>query len=193
MGASWKNSHGTMRGALSTLALGGIAVGLDVLYSSAAGASNRQAIVVATTSSGPVLLALGGAVLVLGAIGFVVFTYTRRQQKPVQCAAQREALEVAEKAVRYWDAARAHLEAVERERTASGGTASEASSHAALVAKAVDGLKSAMQQRDECQMDLIRCMASGLPSMPVIPTQLPGQPFFTPGTEGPGSSTPTSD
>jgi uncharacterized membrane-anchored protein len=194
MSASKKYSHGQQRRGLSTLALGGIAIGVVSLFSSAAGASSRQGIVVATSSSSAgVLLVLGGAVLVLGGISFVVFTYTRRKRRPNQCAAQQDALDVAEKAVRYWEAARAHLEAVERERTVVDGTANEESTHASLVANADAGLKAAMKQRDECQMELIRCMASGVPAVPVIPTaQVPVRPFFTPETEGPSSSTPNS-
>jgi hypothetical protein len=131
-------------------------------------------------------------VLVLGIIGFVVFTYTRRKRTPGQCAAQRDALELAEKSVQYWEAARAHLAVVERQQT-SEHTTGDAAAHASLVAKALDGLRTAMQQRDECQMALIQCMASGVPAVPVIPTSAaPPQPFFTPGTDGP-PSTPTPD
>jgi hypothetical protein len=175
----------------SIVTLVGAAVVVDVVASSRAGASSREAMVATTTSSGSgaVLLALGGAVLVLGIVGFVVFTYTRRKRKPGQCDAQREALELAERSVKYWEAARSHLETVERERTMVDRTAN-GESHASLVAKAANGLKAAMIQRDECQLELIRCMASGVPAVPVIPAQAPVQPFFTPGTESPPSTGP---
>jgi hypothetical protein len=187
MGVGRMNRHRMTDLALSGLSLLGVCVGIDTLSASSAGASSRAMVATTSTSSAGVLIALGGAVLVLGIIGFVVFTYTRRKRAPGQCAAERDALEVAEKSVQYWEAARAHLEVVERQRTATDdGTPTDASTHATLVAKAVDGLKTAMQQRDECQMALIRCMSSGVPAVPVIPgAEAPTQPFFTPGTQGP--------
>jgi hypothetical protein len=177
---------------LATLALFGAVGGLDVLSASSAGASSRPALVATTSSgSGGVLLALGCAVLVLGIVGFVVFTYARRKRAPGRCAAQRDALELAEKSVQYWEAARAHLETVERQRTAVESSPDDASTHAALVAKAADGMRLAMQQRDQCQMELIRCMASGVPAVPVIPESPgPSQPFFTPDNDGPSSRLP---
>jgi hypothetical protein len=136
-----------------------------------------------------VLLILGGVVLFLGIIGFFVFTRSRRKRRPGECAAQREALELAERAVKYWEGARAHLEAVERERTLVDSP-NEEPAHASLVAKAVEGLNSAMRQRDQCQMDLIRCMASG-PAGPInTSTRLEPQPFLAPGTDGTPSSSP---
>ena len=181
--------RGAIRRFLSTLALLGVAGGLDVLSASSADASSRPALVATTsTGSGGVLLALGGAVLVLGIVGFVVFTYARRKRAPEKCAAQREALELAEKSVRYWEAARAHLETVERQRTAHESNPDDASTHASLVAKAADGLRLAMQQRDQCQMELIHCMASGVRAVPLSPqSPAPAQPFFTPDNDGPSS------
>jgi len=136
-----------------------------------------------------VLLILGGVVLFLGIIGFFVFTWSRRKRAPEECAAQRDALELAERAVKYWEGARAHLEAVERERTMVDSTVEEPG-HASLAAKAVEGLNNAMRQRDQCQMDLIRCMASGLPAMPVNTGPLEPQPFLAPGSDGTSSSSP---
>jgi len=80
------------------------------------------------------------------------------------------------------------LETVERQRTALEGNPDDASTHASLVAKAADGLRLAMQQRDQCQMELIHCMASGVRAVPLTP-QSPGpaQPFFTPDNDGPSS------
>jgi len=98
-----------------------------------------------------------------GGIGFVVFTWSRRKRVPSQCGEQREALELAERAVLYWEAARAHLEAVDRERRLVDNVASDNSTHASLVAKAVEGLHTAMKQRDDRQMELIHCMAGGIP------------------------------
>jgi hypothetical protein len=157
--------------------------------STAAGASNRVALVAASTNSdGIVLIALGGGVLLLGVIGFVLFTWSRRKRRPTQCAEEREALALAEKAVQYWEVARAHLEAVERGRS-KAASASDDSSHASLVANAVDGLREAIKQRDQCQMNLIHCMASGVPAMPVVaPPPVQPQPFFIP---GPDESSPS--
>src|SRR6202034_4436026 len=61
--------RGSIRRGLSTLAVLGVAGAIDVLDDSSAGASSRGAMVATTsTGSGGVLLALGGAVLVLGII-----------------------------------------------------------------------------------------------------------------------------
>jgi hypothetical protein len=123
----------------------------------------------------------------LGVIGFVIFSYSRKKRRPMQCADEREALAQAEKAVEYWQAARAHLEGVERARSTEG-VASDDSSHASLVAKAVDGLSAAIKQRDQCQMELIRCMASGVPMPVIVPAPVDPQPFFIPGSNDPPSS-----
>lgn len=167
----------------------GVVMTAGALDGSTAGASSRTAIVATTSStSGAVLIALGGGVLVLGGIGFVVFTWSRRKRRPTQCAGQREALELAERAVRYWEAARAHLEASEKERTQAGER--DGPSHASLVAKAVEGLNAAIRQRDQCQMELIHCMANGVPAVPVIPAALAPRPFLTPGTDATPPSPP---
>jgi len=188
MGVGRIISRTSKRRGLSTVAPFVVVGGLNFLFASSAGASSRELVATTSTSSAGVLLVLGGTVLVLGIIGFVVFTYTRRKRTPGQCAAQRDALELAEKSVQYWEAARAHLAVVERQQM-NERTTSDAAAHAALVAKAVDGLRTAMQQRDECQLALIQCMASGVPAVPVIPkSAAPAQPFFTPGTDGPPSS-----
>jgi hypothetical protein len=171
-----------------------VAIAATVVPSSSAGAAGRQPLV-ATTSTGSqaVLLVLGIGVLALGGIGFFIFVWSRRKRRPGQCAEQREALELAERSVRYWEAARAHLEAVERERTMVDGPADEPA-HASLVAKAVEGLQNAMQQRDQCQMDLIHCMATGVPPMRLVPPTSPAaQPFFTPGSDGPAAAGPSTN
>jgi hypothetical protein len=165
-------------GAVATLGAGVVA---NALGSSGAGASSRLTLVTTTSTPGNqgVLLGLGAGVLVLGGIGFVVFTYTRRKRRPNQCAEQREALELAERALRYWEAARAHLESTKKERTLVDGVVTDESAQANLLAKAVDGLNSAMRQRDQCQLDLIRCMAAD-PAGPVIVMPSTAQPYFTP-------------
>jgi hypothetical protein len=193
MDATKYSRGGLTRRALSTLGVLGAATGLGAALTSPAGASGRQSFgtVATSNSSGAGLIALGGGVLVLAGVGFVIFTWTRRKRKPNQCADQREALELAERAVRYWEAARAHLESVERQRTVLDAAPDEPA-HASLVAKAAEGLNTATKQRDERQMDLIRCMALG-GAVPVIPSAL-SQPFFTPGPEGtPPSSAPNAD
>jgi len=172
----------------------GTVVASIVFVSSPASASSRLVVATATTStkSGVVLLILGGVVLFLGISGFFVFTRSRRKRAPGECSAQREALELAERAVKYWEGARAHLEAVERERTMVDSPVEEPA-HASLAAKAVEGLNNAMRQRDQCQMDLIRCMASGVPAMPVNSGPPEPQPFLPPGSDGTPSSSPVTD
>jgi len=179
MGASSRFTSRRRRTLAVAVAVGGV----SALTSTTADAST-SAPMLATTSNtdGIVLIALGGGVLLLVVIGFVIFSWSRKKRRPTQCADQREALAQAEKAVEYWEAARAHLEAVERTRSTVDVT-SDDTSHASLVAKAVDGLSAAIKQRDQCQMDLIRCMASGVPGLPVIaPAPNDPQPFFIPGS-----------
>ena len=171
------------RGGASLAAVVGVAWSVDALAPSVAGASGRYPLATTTssTSGGGVLLILGAAVLVLGGAGFLGFTWVRRKRQPTQCAEQREALELAERAVRYWEAARAHLETVTKEQGQDG--AGGGASHATLMANAVEGLRSAMKERDQRQMDLIQCMAIGGARVPVVPPAN-AQPFFTPPTDG---------
>jgi hypothetical protein len=191
MGANTTGTNRRIRGGPLTTATLGFVLAL-ASWPSSAGASSRLAVTTTSPGSGGVLLLLGGAVLVLGGIGFFVFTWTRRKNRPNQCAAQREALEQAERAVRYWEGARSHLEAVERERTLIDAPSDEPA-HATLVAKAVEGLNNAMKQRDQCQMDLIRCMASGVAAVPINSTApLDAQPFFIPGPDGTTPSSPNT-
>jgi biopolymer transport protein ExbB/TolQ len=185
MGASSIFLSRLRRALALAVALGAV----SALTSTSADASSRAPILATTSNSdGIVLIALGGGVLLLGVIGFVIFSWSRKKRRPSQCADQREALAQAEKAVEYWEAARAHLEAVGRARS-TVDVASDNSSHASLVAKAVEGLSAAMKQRDQCQMDLIHCMASGVPGLAVIaPAPLAPQPFFIPGSNDRPSS-----
>ncbi len=193
MGARTGISVVTTRRAIACTATAAGAFVIGSWPDAVAGASNRLAFTATTSGSGGVLLALGGAVLVLGIIGFAVFTWSRRKRRPGPCAEQRAALELAERSVRYWEAAKAHLEAVDNTRTSSGEVAEDPSSHASLVAKAADGLRAALQQRDQCQLDLIHCMASGVPAVPVIPTPTTAsQPFFIPGTDESSPDSTTS-
>ena len=162
-------------GAVASLGAGVVANAF--LRSSSAGASSRLTLARTTSTPGNqgVLLGLGAGVLVLGGIGFVVFTYTRRKRRPNQCAEQREALELAERAVRYWEAARAPPGKHRKGTDARRWCATDASAQANFLTKAVDGLNSAMRQRDQCQLDLIRCMATG-PAGPVMGCQSTAQP-----------------
>lgn len=148
---------------------------------------NRVSTLIATTSTntGVVLIALVGGLFVLIGIGAVAFTLARRKRRPMPCAEQREALALSEKAVQYWEAVRAHVVAVESERFATDSANDP--THDEQLARAVEGLTSAMKQRDQCELDLIRCMASGAPSAPTTPANL--QPFFIPGTTDPSPST----
>lgn len=140
-------------------------------------------IATSSTGSSGTLLALAGAVVLVGGIGFAVFlVVTRRKRRPNACAQQQEALDLAERAVRHWEAARNHLDAVARGRTGIEPSADD-QKNAALMANAVEGLRTAIKHRDECQMDLIRCMASGATVMPVINRAPAAQPFFIPGAD----------
>jgi len=189
MGVGTKTRHRCVRRVLSTFAACCVGFSAVTLQSASAGASNRGTFAATTTpGSAGVLLALGASILVLGGIGLVGFTWTRRKRRPSQCAEQREALELAERAVRYWEGARAHLEAVEKDRMLGDDGANEDPAHTSLVAKAIDGLKTAINQRDQCQMDLIRCMAAGPAAAVPAPTPPESQPFFIPRDDGPTPS-----
>jgi len=170
---------------LTTLAAFGVALSVDAWAPSGAGASGRQLLATTTSSTGGggVLLILGAVVLVLGGVGFLVFTWVRRKRQPAQCTEERNALELAERAVRDWEAARAHLEATAKDQGLGGGP-NDATSHATLMANAVEGLRSAMKERDQRQMDLIQCMAMGGARVPVVAPPPDAQPFFTPPTDG---------
>jgi len=87
MGATMKTSGERIRRGLSLVAFVGVALGLGTRQS-VAGASSRDVFTATTTSSsnGAVLIALGCGVLVLGGIGFVVFTWSRRKRVPSQGA-----------------------------------------------------------------------------------------------------------
>ena len=193
MGVGTKTKRRCVRRSLPKLAAVCVALSAITLQSTIAGASNRQTIAATTTAGNAgVLLALGVSVIVLGGIGFAGFTWMRRKRRPNECAEQREALELAERAVRYWQGARAHLEAAEAERMRAGVGANEDETHGSLVANAIDGLKNAIHQRDQCQMDLIRCMAAGSAATVPMSMASDSQPFFMPrevGSPPPGTST----
>jgi len=187
MDASNRFSRGrALRTLLTTL----FALGVTTASATSAGASSRQSILATTSkSNGIVLLALGGGILLLGIIGFAFYSFSRRKRRPTPCDEQREALAQAEQAVQYWEAARAHLETAQRGRSASGA-ANDDASHESLVSKASDGLRAAMKQRDQCQLDLIHCMASGVPSVRVSAPAPESQPFFIPGSDRSSPSNP---
>lgn len=191
MDASREAVRRRIRFGRSVVTSAGMVIASVALTSSTAGAfSPREIATTSSTKGGVVLLILGGGFLLLGAVGFFVFTWSRRKRRPSECAEQRAALALAERAVRYWEGVRAHLEAVERERTLTDARVDEPS-HASLVAKAEEGLSSAMRQRDQCQMELIRCMASGVP-MAAVTSQPPLEPqtFPAPGLNGTPPSSP---
>jgi hypothetical protein len=171
----------TLAGAASVV----VALGVVVLSPTVAGASGRRSLTATTsTNTGVVMLALVGGLLVLVGIGVVAFTLARRKKRPIPCAEQREALALAEKAVQYWQAVRAHVVTFETERLTIDGAEINDAAHAAQMAKAVEGLSAAIKQRDQCEMDLIHCMASGAQMAPPIATPPQDQPFFIPGTDG---------
>ncbi len=125
-----------------------------------------------STSGAGLLLAMSAGVVVLGIGGFTALTLSRRKRVPQQCALEREALIVAEQAVRYWEGALAHLEHGVRTADGAGSEDGSRESQASLLAKAKSGHAKALQVRDERQLDLIRCMASGAAKIPPSPVAL---------------------
>jgi hypothetical protein len=79
---------------------------------------------------------------------------------------------MAEQALRHWEGALVHLQNAARNQ---GGAASDSvgaegatgESQASLLEKATNGHASALKARDERQLDLIRCMASGTAGTPL--------------------------
>jgi hypothetical protein len=185
MNASRNNCAAAIRRTFVATTLVALASGMRVVPANAANTSGRPSLsATSSTNTGVVMLALVGGLLVLVGIGGVAFNLAHRKRRPSPCAEQREALALAEKAVQYWEAVRAHVVAVESERLEVDGPDSADSTHATQLANAVEGLSAALKQRDQCEMDLIHCMASGLPSAPPIATLPKDQPFFIPGTDG---------
>lgn len=146
-----------------------------------------------TTNNGGLLIGLGAGVLIIGGIGFFVLSYSRKKRHPSQCAEQRETLADAERALHYWEGALAHIQAVDRDHFSRRvlGVGDEADlqvpaasdvDHEALLAKSQSGYAAAERYRDQCQLDLIHCMARGggtsvssdqlLPQPPAIPFDL---------------------
>jgi hypothetical protein len=143
-----------------------------------------------STSKGTgLLIATAAIVLVLVCVGFAIFAWSRQKRAPTQCVAEREALELAERALHYWEGALAHLQEVranaERSQpigvgdvlassptdapaniTSDNSVTAEGESRAMLIEKAVNGHAMAIKQRDERQLDLIRCMATGVSGTP---------------------------
>ena len=72
-------------------------------------------------SVGPIIV-LGVAIVILAALAFAFVTTARRKKRPSECAEQRGALESAERALHYWEAAAAHLRVVDLEGSAHSGT-----------------------------------------------------------------------
>lgn len=128
------------------------------------------------TSGAGLLLAMGAGVLILGVGGFTILTWSRRKRAPQQCALEREALAVAEQAVRHWEGALAHLQnAAHGQDVAAidngGAEGTSRESQASLLEKALSGHASALQIRDARQLDLIQCMTSGVGKTPLsVPT-----------------------
>ena len=137
-------------------------------------ASGRPGTLLASSSvsSGPIIV-LGLAVVLAVVIGFAFAVTSRRKKQPTQCAEQRSALEAAERALTYWEAAVAHLQSVEPHAGVPGaddpgatpepyryGRSADMSDEefATLVKNAVDGRDAAAKHRDQCQIDLIVCM-----------------------------------
>jgi hypothetical protein len=144
-----------------------------------------------TTTNGGLLIGLGAVVLILGLVGFVVITYSRKKRRPTQCSDQRDALAAAERALQYWEGALAHIQAVDRDRfsaRANGiGDGTELDDptspdvdHESLRTKSQSGFAAAVKYREQCQLDLINCMASGggntVPIEQLLP-QHPASPF----------------
>lgn len=148
-----------------------VTVSFQALYSvlgtpSAFGASTTAG--VTAPRSGGLLIGLGLGVLVLGTVGFVAFTFARKKRRPSECGEQRDALASAERALQYWEGAIAHIQLVDRDRSGAAARGDEASragsahadvDHESLRSKSQLGYEAAVQHRDQCQLDLINCMA----------------------------------
>ncbi len=137
---------------------------LALLSESPAGASTLVSSKSGTATSGAgLLLAMSAGVVILGIVGFTVLTLSRRKRAPQQCAAEREALALAEQAVRYWEGALTHLR---NSAPSDTDAVTPGESHASLLEKATVGHANAVRVRDESQMALIQCMASGSGPVP---------------------------
>jgi hypothetical protein len=160
------------------------------------------AILAATSkvSVGPIIL-LGAAVVILAALAFAFVTTTRRKKTPSECAEQQEALESAERALRYWEAAVAHLRVVDLESgahqsTDATGPAREfkyghtadmtGGEFAELLKRAVDGRDGAKRYRDQCQVDLVNCIGKPAVEPRITPyAHEPLRPTFDTDATGP--------
>jgi hypothetical protein len=163
----------------------------SVLNAHAAFAANKVASSATTRTNGGLLIGVGAGVLILGVVGFVAITYSRKKRRPTQCADQQDALAAAERALHYWEGALAHIQAVDRDRFSArandigAGAESDAPrspdvDHETLRVKSQSGYEAAVKYRDQCQVDLINCMASGggntVPIEHLLP-QHPAGPF----------------
>lgn len=181
-------------------------LGQTVELASSSGRTGSAPVVLATNPAGGagLLVGLGALVLVLAAGAFAALSYARRRRRPTECAAQHEALSGAEGALHYWHAAVAHLEHVGADatnqslnefpvptdgaRTALAAPQADhetvnvnASDLAAMLEKSVAGRDAALRFRDQCQLDLINCMAASgratpLPVEPLVPVVRPSAP-----------------
>jgi hypothetical protein len=138
-------------------------------------ATVMDALLAATSkvSVGPIIV-LGVAIVILAALATAFVTTARRKKRPSECAEQRGALESAERALHYWEAAVAHLREVDLEAGAHSGTGASGAARefkyghtddmtgqefAELLRRAVDGRNAAERYRDQCQADLVHCIA----------------------------------
>jgi hypothetical protein len=142
------------------------------------------------TNGGALLLAMGAGVLVLGGGGFTLLTWSRRKRAPQQCAPEREALEMAEHAVRYWEGALGHLQLSAKSQVVTPSDnevvdGAPRETQASLLEKAMRGHAQALQARDERQLELIKCMASGGGATPLKNPYVPKLEPLTFDTERP--------
>ena len=135
------------------------------------------------------LIGFGAGVLVVAGLGFFLFSWARRKRRPFERAEQVAVLAASESALKYWDTAIDHLGEVDENskfelrnrhqvdvdpaRTVLHATGNEmASRHETwidtndaefekMILRAHEGRDAAVKYRDRCQMELIRCMASG--------------------------------
>jgi hypothetical protein len=162
-----------------------------------------QGALLATTpkvSIGPIIV-LGAAVVILAALAFAFVTTARRKKRPSECAEQRGALESAERALRYWEAAVAHLRVVDLEsgaqhNTDGAGSAREfkyghtaemtSEEFAELLKRAVGGRDVAERYRDQCQVDLVHCIGEPVVGPRITPYDPePLRPTFDTDATGP--------
>jgi hypothetical protein len=154
---------------------------------SAFGATIYAASATSSPTNSGLLIGLGAGVIIIGGVGFVVLSYSRKKRRPTQCGEQRDALAAAERALQYWEGALAHIQSVDRDRfSAQSNSVVDGANpndpapsdvdHESLRTKSQSGYAAAVKYRDQCHLDLINCMASGGGKSASLGQMMPQQP-----------------